>query len=266
MHTEAQPQVALVTGASCGLGAEVARQLAQNGAQVIVAYRDNRDDADAVVADIRGAGGQASALETDILDGDSISAMSDGIRRQFGHIDTLVLNATAVPVSADAKVAKRDAQRKFVAAALDLMAPGSRIVFVTSNQAHFYPNKGVLKGYEPILASKRDDESDLYAMRPEISRRGVACTVVTGDFLEAAEDSPEAQALAHQHDPAVPQVAAAVALATVQPHPASIVYADTSAPAANPGAILPDRLLSQLATWHESTAVGRKVREFANVS
>ena len=258
----AQSPIALVTGASCGLGAEVARHLARTGAHVIVNHRNRRGEADTVVGAIRRSGGHASAVAADIVDDDAVTAMIDDVAHRFGHLDTLVLNAVT---STDAKPAKRDAQRRLVEAALPLMAPGARIVFITSNQAHFYPDKGVLKGYEPIAASKRADETTLYAMRAEFGRRGIHCTVVSGDFVDTlADDGTDCAQVVNlfpQHDPAVPEFAAAVARASVEPHPLSIVYAaghQAAVPAAADGPV------EALAAWHAAGGSAKSVRTLAN--
>jgi len=66
------------------------------------------------------------------------------------------------------------------------MPAGGRIVFVTSHQAHFYPNKAVPKGYGPIAASKRAGETALYGMRHEFEAAGITFIVVSGDMIEGS--------------------------------------------------------------------------------
>lgn len=260
MHATAQPQIALVTGAARGLGAEVARHLAQTGAHVIVGHRDRSEDAEAVVGTIRRAGGQAVAMSADFADETSVARMIDDVHRSFGRLDTLVLNA--------ATDGDTSAQRRLVEAALPLMSPGARIVFVTSNQAHFYPNKGVLKGYEPIAASKRADETALYGMRREFDRRGIHCTVVSGDFVDTVEDGATGVLrLFPQHDPAVAKLADAVVGASIAAHPLSIVFAaDHTAPDAPPAVLKTDRSVEALASWHASRWTLRPRRALAGVS
>jgi len=87
-----QGQVALVTGASRGIGYDVARALAHAGAQVIVAARDT-DALSQLVERIHAEGGKATALELDVA---SLSSIQDGVAHvleQFGKIDVLVNNA-----------------------------------------------------------------------------------------------------------------------------------------------------------------------------
>jgi 3-oxoacyl-[acyl-carrier protein] reductase len=92
--TELAGKVALVTGASRNIGRAIARALAAGGAAVAVNARSSREDADAVAAEIRAAGGQAEVFLADIANGAAVKAMVDGVLRRFGRIDILVLNAS----------------------------------------------------------------------------------------------------------------------------------------------------------------------------
>lgn len=78
----------------------------------------------------------------------------------------------------------RDAQLRLVELAVPLMRPGGRIVFVTSHQAHFYPDKPVPDGYEPIAQSKRAGEDALLEIKPALAQRGIDLKVVSGDMIE----------------------------------------------------------------------------------
>lgn len=86
-------QAAIVTGASSGIGAAVARALGAAGASVAVNYRSSRDGADAVVQDILRAGGQATAVQADVSDEDQVRALFEHTAQAFGRIDILVANA-----------------------------------------------------------------------------------------------------------------------------------------------------------------------------
>jgi 3-oxoacyl-[acyl-carrier protein] reductase len=84
-------KIALVTGASRGIGAAVAKSLAAQGATVIAAARER--NAESTVADIVLAGGKAEAISLDITDGGSVESEVSGIVARHGRIDILVNNA-----------------------------------------------------------------------------------------------------------------------------------------------------------------------------
>ncbi len=86
-------KIALVTGASRGIGAEIARQLAAAGATVIVNYHSSQEAADQVVAGIQAAGGKAVVMQADVSDFKQTNDMFKAIKKEFGRLDILVNNA-----------------------------------------------------------------------------------------------------------------------------------------------------------------------------
>lgn len=86
-------QSAIVTGASSGIGAAVARALAAQGATVSVNYRDSRDEAQAVVDAIRADGGRAKSVRADVSDEAAVERMFTSHGSAFGRLDILVANA-----------------------------------------------------------------------------------------------------------------------------------------------------------------------------
>jgi len=86
-------QVALVTGASAGIGAAVALELGRRGATVAVNYLSNSTRAAEVVAKIEQAGGRAIAIQADVQQEEAVTGMLTQVQRDLGGIDTLVLCA-----------------------------------------------------------------------------------------------------------------------------------------------------------------------------
>jgi 3-oxoacyl-[acyl-carrier protein] reductase len=86
-------RVALVTGASSGIGAETARLLASRGMRVVVNYLHNHDAAKGVVTDIEQAGGTATAVQADVRDPAAVAAMIECVGKTWGGVDVLVHNA-----------------------------------------------------------------------------------------------------------------------------------------------------------------------------
>jgi 3-oxoacyl-[acyl-carrier protein] reductase len=88
-----QGKVALVTGASKGIGASIARELAARGAAVAVNYSGSKAAAEKVVAEIKATGGKAIAIQADLGDPDSIGPLVEKTARVLGPINILVNNA-----------------------------------------------------------------------------------------------------------------------------------------------------------------------------
>src|SRR4051812_33018678 len=85
--------VALVTGAGAGIGRACALTLGTRGARVAVHYRNSRDGAEAVVADLRAAGVDAHAFGADLTSASAVSSLVEQVTARFGAIDILVNNA-----------------------------------------------------------------------------------------------------------------------------------------------------------------------------
>ena len=92
--TELRGKVALVTGGAKNIGRAISLALAAAGASVAVNTKTSRDDADAVVKQIRENGGDAEAFMADIADAAAVKDMADGVLKRYGRIDILVLNAS----------------------------------------------------------------------------------------------------------------------------------------------------------------------------
>lgn len=93
MNPSLKGQAALVTGADSGIGKGVALALAAAGARLVINYAHNHDAAEATVAQIKAAGGEAFAVQADVSHEDQVKAMFAQMYAQYGTIDILVNNA-----------------------------------------------------------------------------------------------------------------------------------------------------------------------------
>ena len=181
-------KASLVTGASRGIGAATAVKLAELGSDVVVNYRSKAARALDVAAQIEALGVRVIQAQADITNSDELAAMFAETRRRLNRLDFLILNASG-GMEKDkpeeyAMSLNLDAQMAVTKGAIDLMPPGSRIVFVTSRWAHFYGLKPVMAGYEAVAKSKRAGEDALRNYAGELTTRGISLVVVSGDLID----------------------------------------------------------------------------------
>ncbi|QIZ98803.1 SDR family oxidoreductase [Leifsonia sp. PS1209] len=179
---------ALITGSSRGIGADTAQYLASAGAAVVINFRNKEARAVKLADSIREAGGTAITVGADLTDPASVDGMFDTVRQEWGGLDILVLNASGGMESGMAEdyamQLNRDAQVNTLNAALPLLAPGSRVVFVTSHQAHFITTTPTMPEYKAVAESKRAGEDALRALLPALEEKGIEFVVVSGDMIE----------------------------------------------------------------------------------
>jgi NAD(P)-dependent dehydrogenase (short-subunit alcohol dehydrogenase family) len=224
----------LVTGSSRGIGADTVGYFAEAGARVVINYRNKAARAQKLADSIVAAGGEAITVGADLTDAASVRTMFDTILAEYGGLDILVLNASGgmeSGMAADyAMQLNRDAQVGLLTAAMPLLAEGSRVVFVTSHQAHFIESTPTMPEYEPVARSKRAGEDALRALIPQLDDRGIGFVVVSGDMIEGTITATLLEranpgAISARKDAAgklynVSEFAAEVALAAVEPEPA----------------------------------------------
>ena len=179
---------AFVSGSSRGIGAQVAQLLAGKGATVAINYRDKVVRAEKVANAIIENGGKAIVVGADLTDYSSIDALAATLKEQFGGLDLLVLNASGGMETGKgenyAMELNRDAQVNLVNTLLPLLSAGSRIVFVTSHQAHFIRETPTMPEYLPVALSKRAGEDALRDLIPSLAEKGIEFVVVSGDMIE----------------------------------------------------------------------------------
>jgi len=106
-------QVALVTGASKGIGAEIAKHMAAAGAAVVVNYATDREGAEKVVADIADAGGRAVAVQGNVARPADVDRIFDQAKRTFGTVGILVNSAGIYRFGTIEEVTEEEFHRHF---------------------------------------------------------------------------------------------------------------------------------------------------------
>jgi 3-oxoacyl-[acyl-carrier protein] reductase len=114
-------RVAVVTGASKGIGAEIARALADEGAAVVVNYAISREGADTVVDDIVGKGGKAIAVQGNVAKAADVDRIFAAAKSAFGKLDILVNNAGVYRFGAIEEVTEDEFRRQFDTNVLGLL-------------------------------------------------------------------------------------------------------------------------------------------------
>src|SRR6202790_2130527 len=131
-------KIALVTGASKGIGAGIALSLAKEGAAVAVNYASDRKGADRVVERIKAGGGKAIAVQGSVTSSEEIDRFFRETEKQFGNVDVLVNNAGVFAYLPLQDVNENEFHRQFDTNVLDF--------FLTSKRAakHFGGNGGCI--------------------------------------------------------------------------------------------------------------------------
>src|ERR1700755_1238738 len=129
-------KVAVVTGASRGIGAGIARGFAAAGAAVVVNYASNREGADRIVADIIAAGGKAIAVQGDVSKAADVKRLFETTKASFGALDVLVNNAGVYRFEPLEEVTEKEFHREF-----DINVLGT-ILTIQEALKHFGPEGG----------------------------------------------------------------------------------------------------------------------------
>ncbi|HZP65060.1 MAG TPA: SDR family oxidoreductase [Rudaea sp.] len=200
--------IALITGGSRGLGRSMALKLAENGSDVILTYRSNRAEADAVVAAIRALGRRALAFPLDVGDVRSFDAFAQTLRDALAEhwrrerFDHLVNNAGVGLGASFADTTEADFDALYhvhfkgvfflTQKLLPLIADGGRIVNISTGLARFS-----LPGYAAYASMKGAVEVLTRYLAKELGPRGIAVNVVAPGAIEtdfrdgAVRDNPE---------------------------------------------------------------------------
>jgi 3-oxoacyl-[acyl-carrier protein] reductase len=172
-------KIALVTGGSRGIGAAIAKRLAEDGANVAITYTKGADAAATVVKQIERTGRKAIAIQADAADAAAVKAAVEKTVSTFGRLDVLVNNAgTAIPKAFEEstieemdRVIDINVRGVFVAtqAALKHMIKGGRIIMIGSAVGE----RAVAPGLVPYAATKGAVKMFTQALSREVGNRGI---------------------------------------------------------------------------------------------
>jgi NAD(P)-dependent dehydrogenase (short-subunit alcohol dehydrogenase family) len=207
-HKDAATKVALITGASRGLGRNTAVSLAKKGVDVIVTYHSKHEEAEAVVAEIEALGRKAVALQFDGGDIGSLDGFVDGVRRALtqtwgrDRFEFLVNNAGIGMAAPFAQTTEQDFDRLMnihfkgvfflTQKLLPVIADGGRIINLSSGLARF-----TLPGMSAYAAMKGAIEVLTRYQAKELGARGIAVNTVAPGAIETdfggggVRDNPE---------------------------------------------------------------------------
>lgn len=176
-------KIALVTGASRGIGAAIAKRLAREGATVIINYTQSVERAEAVMQAIETEGGKAVTLQADLSVVLEIRRLFEEIIKRFGHLDILVNNAGIALMAPLRDVSEADFERMFalnvrgtffaMQEAARHMADGGRIINISTSSTVFpFPNTAAYAG------SKGAIDQFTFIAAKEFGERGITVNAI----------------------------------------------------------------------------------------
>ena len=176
-------RVAIVTGASKGIGAAIAKRLARDGAAVVVNYAGNAAAAGEVVSEIERSGGRAIAVQADIGDPTAARTLFDAATQAFGGVDVLVNNAGVMELSPMVDATDASFERQLSANLAGVfrclreagrrLRDGGRIISLSSSVVGLYQ-----PGYGVYAATKSAVEAMTHVLAKELGSRGITVNAV----------------------------------------------------------------------------------------
>jgi 3-oxoacyl-[acyl-carrier protein] reductase len=150
-------KVAIVTGASKGIGASIAKHMALEGASVVVNYASSKEGADAVVSEIEKAGGKAIAVKADVSKKAEIESLFAQAKKSFGQLDILVNNAGRYEFAPLEAVTEDHFHKLFDLNVLGLILSAQEAV------KHFGPDGGNIINISSIVATLAPPNGAVYS-------------------------------------------------------------------------------------------------------
>ena len=184
-----QGKVAIVTGASSGIGRGIAERLARDGASVVVNYRTNPGKAKEVVASIQAHGGQAASVQADVSLVLDVRRLFQEATERFSRIDIVVSNAGKFTQTSISDVTEEEFDTMFainakgtfftLQEAARKVSDGGRIIYIsTGATAMSYPGAAIYKG------SKAAGEQFVSTLAKELGARQITVNTISPGFTE----------------------------------------------------------------------------------
>lgn len=183
-------KVAVVTGASKGIGASIASHLAAEGAAVVVNYSSSREAAEQVVSRIESAGGRAIAIQADLSRPDDIGRLFAETRAAFGKVDVLVNNAGVYQFASLQEIDPTHFRRQFDVNVLGLL-------LATKEAVGLFPESGgSVINISSVISTSRIPESAVYSgtkgavdaitrgLAAELGPRGIRVNAINPGMVE----------------------------------------------------------------------------------
>ena len=177
-------KVAVVTGASKGIGAGIARELAAHGAAVVVNYSSSREGADRVVTDIRSKDGKAVAVQADLAKKSDIERLFAEAKEQFGRVDILVNNAGVYEFRPLEEIDEEHFHRQFNVNVLGLILATREAARQFGAEGGSVINIGSVAGASPLAggsvysATKAAVDAATKSLAKELGPRGIRVNAV----------------------------------------------------------------------------------------
>jgi 3-oxoacyl-[acyl-carrier protein] reductase len=183
-------KVAVVTGASKGIGADIAKSLAAEGASVVVNYASSKEGADKVVAAITAAGGKAIAVQGDVSKQADITRLFTDTKKAFGKLDILVNNAGVYAFQPLDEITEETFHQQFNLNVLGLLlttkeaakyfnGDGGSVINISSAVTTLYP-----PGSSTYTATKASVDAITVILSKELGSKGIRVNAINPGLVE----------------------------------------------------------------------------------